>query len=108
MLRQVRARVPREPQIRKAARWWPAGKTAPRAPSSYLVTSGAEVGWTCFMMVWIQFRRIPDVMAESVNSPSLVYTKDELFSVTITSSPQRTSSQVAVIGALRAPPLAPE
>lgn len=49
----------------------------------YLVTSGAEVGWTCFMMVWIQFRRIPDVIAERVNSPSFVYTKDKAMSVTI-------------------------
>lgn len=44
---------------------------------SHLVTSGAEVGCTCFMMVWIQFRRIPDVIAERVNSPSFVYTKDK-------------------------------
>lgn len=44
-------------------------------PSSYLVTSGADAGSTCFIMVWIQFRRMPDVMAERVNSPSLVYTK---------------------------------
>lgn len=48
----------------------------------YLVTSGAEVGWTCFMMVWIQFRRIPDVMAERVNSPSFVYKRDKALSVT--------------------------
>lgn len=41
----------------------------------YLVTSGAVVGRTCFMIVWIQFRRIPDVIAERVNSPSLVYGK---------------------------------
>lgn len=39
----------------------------------YLVTSGAVVGRTCFMMVWIQLRRMPDVMAERVNSPSFVY-----------------------------------
>lgn len=38
----------------------------------YLVTSGAVVGRTCFMMVWIQLRRMPDVMAERVNSPSFV------------------------------------
>lgn len=38
----------------------------------YLVTSGAVVGRTCFMMVCIQLRRMPDVMAERVNSPSLV------------------------------------
>lgn len=43
-------------------------------PPSYLVTSGADVGSTCFIMVWIQFRRMPDVMADRVNSPSLVYT----------------------------------
>lgn len=34
------------------------------------------------MMVWIQFRRIPDVIAERVNSPSFVYTKDEVLPVT--------------------------
>lgn len=38
----------------------------------YLVTSGAVVGRTCFMMVWIQLRRMPDVMADRVNSPSFV------------------------------------
>ena len=65
------------------------GRRLPRAPGSYLVTSGAEVGWTCFMMVWIQFRRIPDVIAESVNSPSFVYTKDELLSVTVTFQPPK-------------------
>lgn len=53
----------------------------------YLVTSGAEVGWTCFMMVWIQFRRIPDVIAERVNSPSFVYTKDKAVSVTMVRPP---------------------
>ena len=31
------------------------------------------MGRTCFMMVWIQLRRMPDVMAERVNSPSFVY-----------------------------------
>lgn len=41
--------------------------------SPYLVTSGAVVGRTCFMMVWIQLRRMPEVMAERVNSPSFVY-----------------------------------
>ena len=35
------------------------------------------------MMVWIQFRRIPDVMAERVNSPSFVYTRDKGLSLTI-------------------------
>lgn len=56
----------------------------------YLVTSGAEVGWTCFMIVCIQFRRIPDVIAERVNSPSFVYTKDKVLSVTtVTSSPSK-------------------
>lgn len=43
---------------------------------SYLVTSGADAGSTCFIIVWIQFRRMPDVMADRVNSPSLVYTKN--------------------------------
>lgn len=65
---------------------WLEGKGAPSGTRlSYLVTSGAEVGWTCFMMVWIQFRRIPDVMAERVNSPSFVYTKDKLSSGTVPS-----------------------
>lgn len=39
------------------------------------------------MMVWIQFRRIPDVMAERVNSPSFVYTKNKALSGTTVPSP---------------------
>lgn len=69
-------------------RHWPLGKAAPSGtPLLYLVTSGAELGWTCFMMVWIQFRRIPDVMAERVNSPSFVYTKNKALSGTTVPSP---------------------
>lgn len=41
------------------------------------------------MMVWIQFRRIPDVIAERVNSPSFVYTEDKLSSGTVTSPPPK-------------------
>lgn len=55
---------------------------------AHLVTSGAEVGWTCFTMVWIQFRRMPDVMADRVKAPSLVCTKDEVSAGTGTFPPQ--------------------
>lgn len=79
-----------EAQTHEEARHWLAGKVAPSGTLlSYLVTSGAEVGWTCFMMVWIQFRRIPDVIAERVNSPSFVYTEDKLSSGTVTSPPPK-------------------
>ena len=33
---------------------------------TYLVTSGAEVGRTVFLRASIQFRRIPEVMADKV------------------------------------------
>lgn len=45
------------------------------------------------MMAWIQFRRIPDVMAERVKAPSFVYTEDEELAVTGTSPPLKKAPQ---------------
>lgn len=38
----------------------------PVQPNTYLVTSGAEVGRTVFLRASIQFRRMPEVMADKV------------------------------------------
>lgn len=90
------------------ARPWPLGKAAPSGtPLLYLVTSGAELGWTCFMMVWIQFRRIPDVMAERVNSPSFVYIKNKALSGATVSSPPPKEVRREGCGHLRSTVYAP-
>lgn len=39
------------------------------------------------MMVWIQFRRMPDVIAERVNLPSFVYKADKDKVSLVTSPP---------------------
>ena len=41
--------------------------------SSYRVTSGAATGRIFFRMAWIQFLLMPDVMADSVHAPSLLW-----------------------------------
>lgn len=51
------------------------GKCLPKAPvqpSTYLVTSGAEVGRTVFLRASIQFLRMPEVIADKVYTASLV------------------------------------
>lgn len=44
---------------------------------AHRVTSGATVGRMFFRMAWIQFLRIPEVMADSVNAPSLLWEEDK-------------------------------
>lgn len=39
---------------------------SPGQPSTYLVTSGAEMGRTVFLRASIQFLRMPEVMADKV------------------------------------------
>lgn len=71
--------VARETEPQKVQPGGPAGEcpnvtpgcraVPPRAlvqPSTYLVTSGAEVGRTVFLRASIQFLRIPEVMADKV------------------------------------------
>ncbi len=44
---------------------------------AHRVTSGATVGRMFFRTAWIQFRRMPEVIADSVNAPSLLWEEDE-------------------------------
>lgn len=44
---------------------------------THRVTSGAMVGRMFFKMAWIQLRRIPEVIADIVNAPSLLWEEDK-------------------------------